>query len=162
MAEKQNSAQKVLLIRSVAVEKMDGALDACSLRWPDKEIVVITDFAGHPELMADSRVSDALVPNELANGFQGVWDTQEEVEAVVIPVGNENGVGYAKVFRFVSRVRAQEWYLASRATELKRVQFSTILKRVRVEWWARVLLLPVSYVISRMLTFRQPKPVSIV
>ncbi|MGB0372276.1 MAG: hypothetical protein ACPGN3_13165 [Opitutales bacterium] len=162
MASKRPIEKTVFVVRSVAVENMDGALEACRKRWPEKELVAITDFECHPELVADSRISDAIVPNELSNGFRGAWLTNEQAEVVVVPVANRNGVGYANVFKFMKGVKAREWYLAQRGGTLKRVDFSTILRQVRIEWWSRILLVPVSYVLTFFMTRREPRRATVV
>ena len=157
MAQKIPVEKKVMVVRTLPVEQMDTVLATCRQRWPETEIVVVTDFTGNPEMMADSRVSDTIVPNNLTDGFRGVWATRERAEVLVIPVNNGNGVGFANAMNFMRKVCARQWFLASYASELRPVSPSSVCSRVRTESIFRALCIPFAWMITQVLTSFEPE-----
>ena len=160
MADKVPAEKRVMVVRTIPVEQMDSVLAACQKRWPEKEVFVVTDFAGNSEMMADSRVSDTIVPSKLTEGFRGVWATHERAEILVIPVTNGNGVGFANAMNFLRKVYARQWYLASYASELQPVSPSTLRSRVRMESVFRILCMPFAWAIAQVFTSFEPEPSS--
>lgn len=147
----------VFIARSVSVEQMDRVLDVCSERWPDKDLVVITNSNRHAEMVADPRVANAIAPTELVHDFEGVWRTDRQAETIVVPVGNSSGVGYVNVFRFLSRIRARDWYVVEQTEVLKQLDKNQILRQIRWERVVRVACSPISCVISYLLTRQEPR-----
>ncbi|BET66029.1 hypothetical protein ASA1KI_09470 [Opitutales bacterium ASA1] len=126
----------VLVVRTVSVEKLAAVLDACRARWPDRPILVVTNPARATELRDDPRIH-AVVPHDTTDdGFTRPIAYDHPLEAVVVPVANRGGSGYANVLRACRDLDARSWFLASGASTL------TGLSRGRWAWkWRSELLL---------------------
>lgn len=105
--------RSILIVRTVSVEKLSPVLDACVARWPEHPLVVVTSPGREGELRLDPRIA-AIVPYAMvAAGFSAPIEYASPVEAVVVPVANRGGSGYANVLRACRRLRATSWFLAS-------------------------------------------------
>lgn len=111
----------VLIVRTVSVEKLSPVLDACAARWPGHPLVVVTSAGRGAELRLDPRVAD-IVPYVVGpGGFDAPIDHAGPLAAVVVPVANRRGSGYANVLRSCRGLRPAEWVLASYARDLRPV-----------------------------------------
>lgn len=121
----------VLILRTVSVEKLDGVLSACRAQWPDARLVVVSNASRRAEILADARVSEVIAVDLDGEGFSRPLALTPAFAAVVVPVGNRTGAGYANVLRAATGCNAREFYVASYAVTLRR----------RSRWQVRVLVL---------------------
>ncbi|MCH2154582.1 MAG: hypothetical protein MK080_01095 [Opitutales bacterium] len=146
-----------LIVRCVAVEKLDAVIDACRAAWPLDQIAVLTDGRCHAEIAEDLRIDEAIHATELDDyGFQKIWSTSRRFQRVIIPMGNASGVGYANVFRYLSWVRSKEWLLAPRCTELKPIQRKFLTGIIRRERGVQTIATPLASCMSRLLFSKTP------
>jgi len=108
----------ILIIRTVSVEKLAPVLDACAARWPGHPLMVVTSPARGSELRTDPRITEIVPYATGATGFEQPITCDHELEAVVVPVANRGGSGYANVMRACRGLRTQTWFLASYSREL--------------------------------------------
>lgn len=128
----------ILVVRTVSVEKLSPVLDACRTRWPHSPIFVVTNPARGSELRTDTRIAEIIPYATGAEGFVTPITCDHTLEAVVVPVGNRGGSGYANVMRACRALRARTWFLASYSREL------TELRNAQWAWrWRREFLLQV-------------------
>ncbi|HLP07708.1 MAG TPA: hypothetical protein VK178_06050 [Opitutaceae bacterium] len=126
----------VLIVRTVSVEKLSAVLDACRSRWPEHPLVVVTNPGRLGELRADPRIAEVVSYATGADGFSEAIEYPEPLAAVVVPVGNRDGSGYANVMRACCGLRPASWYLASYSRTLIPVTRSGWSLR----WWTEILL----------------------
>lgn len=103
----------ILIVRTVSVEKLSPVLDACRARWPQHPLLVVTNQARGSELRTDSRIAEIIPYATGAEGFVRPIPCDHALEAVVVPVSNRGGSGYANVMRACRDLRTQTWFLAS-------------------------------------------------
>lgn len=118
----------ILVVRTVSVEKLSPVLDACRTRWPDRPILVVTNPTRGSELRTDARITEIIPYDTGAAGFVAPIRCEHALEAVVVPVANRGGSGYANVMRACRRLDARSWFLASYSRELQE------LSRRRWSW----------------------------
>jgi hypothetical protein len=126
----------ILIVRTVSVEKLSPVLDACRVRWPEHPLLVVTNVARGSELRSDTRIAEIIPYATGAAGFVSPIVCEHALEAVVVPVGNRGGSGYANVLRACRALRARTWFLASYSRML--VQLSSAAWAWR---WRRELIL---------------------
>jgi hypothetical protein len=102
----------------VSVEKLSAVLESCRTRWPERPLVVVTNPGRADELRADPRIAEVRSLAVGSGGFGEAIEYPERLAAVVVPVGNRNGSGYANVLRACRTLRAESWFLASYAKTL--------------------------------------------
>lgn len=124
-------SRPILIIRTVSVEKLSTVLDSCRRRWPENPIEVLTSPGREGELSLDGRLSRVIVQTA-SDGFSSPVHYDGEVEALVIPVANRSGSGYANVLLACRFVRADSRFIASYARELKQV--SSVSWSLRWRW----------------------------
>lgn len=123
----------VLIIRTVSVEKLSPVLDACRARWPENPLIIVTSPARGSELRTDPRITEIIPYPTGASGFEEPIRSEHALEAVVVPVANRSGSGYANVMRACRRLNARSWYLASYSRELRALSRQAWSCRWRVE-----------------------------
>ena len=158
MTKKRSVENTILVARSLPVEEMDAVLDSCCEKWPEKDIVVISDILTQAEMFADSRVKEVIFPNELSEGFRGVWNTREKADVLVVPVGNRTGAGYARMFRFLKRVSVREYYIASHRSDLQRIRSDAVTWRIYTEQMLRYICAPLGFLGALLYLSREPGP----
>ena len=89
----------VLIVRTVSVEKLSGVLDACTASWPGHPLVVVSSPGREGELHADSRIAEVVTYAIGPAGFSTPITYPARLAAVVVPVANRGGSGYANVMR---------------------------------------------------------------
>ncbi len=109
----------ILIVRTVSVEKLSAVLEACRTRWPEHPLVVVTNPGRVGELRTDPRIAEVRALAVGSGGFGEAITYPERLAAVVVPVGNRNGSGYANVLRACRTLRADGWFLASYAQTLR-------------------------------------------
>lgn len=128
-----STVESILIFRTVSIERMDAVLAACRLRWPDTPIAVLSTPGRRAELLADSRVAE-VIPIELgADGFPPRLRLDRSFAAVVVPLGNHEGSGYANVLSAARRCRARGHFLAAYGSELREVSRGALWRRVALE-----------------------------
>ena len=122
----------VLVVRTVSVEKLSGVLDSCRLRWPENPIAVLTNPGREGELSLDERIDRVVSQPASSSGFSSPVQYGGEVEALVVPVANRFGSGYANVLKACRFIPANARFIASYAHELQEV--SPLLWSFRWRW----------------------------
>ena len=158
MKEKISVEETVFVVRSVPVEEMDQVLQSCHSQWPEKHLVVITDFERHAEMMANGLVSDVVVPSNISKGFSGKWDTNKRGDILVVPVRNRHGVGYGQVFGFFRNLRVRNRYIAAECSELKQMSQSAVKEKFFFEATIRLICKPISIFVNFLMFKREPRP----
>jgi hypothetical protein len=136
----------ILIVRTVSVEKLSPVLDACRARWPQHPLLVVSSPARGSELRADLRIAEIIPYETGATGFVAPIACEHALEAVVVPVGNRGGSGYANVLRACRELRTQRWFLAAYSRDLTELTPSAWRARWRTElalqapasWLARI------------------------
>ncbi len=126
----------ILIVRTVSVEKLSAVLEACRSRWPDPPLVVVTNPGRSAELRADLRIAEVVPCATGADGFGEMITYPGRLAAVVVPVVNRGGSGYANVLRACRNLRPANRYLASYGRNLIAV--------TRLGWalrWRTVIML---------------------
>lgn len=136
-------APAILIVRTVSVEKLSPVIEACAARWPGRAIHVASTPGRAGELRQDGRIHRVIEYTAETNGFDRPLTVEETVAALVIPVGNQHGCGYANVIRACNGIRAAERYLASHCSVLKRMSRLRWALKWRLE---RALALPACWV----------------
>jgi hypothetical protein len=125
----------ILVVRTVSVEKFSPVLDACHTRWPHHPLLVVTNSTRGSELRMVTPIP-----------------CDHALEAVVVPVGNRGGSGYANVMRACRDLRARTWFLAAYSRELNELTAQQWTRRWRTEFalqvparwlawgWARLII----------------------
>lgn len=126
----------ILIVRTVSVEKLAPVLDACRARWPHHPLIVVTSPARGSELRTDPRIAEIIPYATGAAGFVAPIRCDHVLEAVVVPVGNRGGSGYANVLRASRELRARTWFLASFSRDLQELSAAAW----RWRWQREVLL----------------------
>lgn len=146
------SALPILIVRTVSVEKLAPVLDACAGRWPAHPILVVTSPAHGSELRADPRITE-IIPYETGTiGFGAPIQCEHALEAVVVPVANRGGSGYANVMRACRALETRSWYLARYARDLTELSRSAWTRRWRMELALRRLARPIAWLWRRSIT----------
>ena len=123
----------VLIVRSVSIEKISVVIDLCQHKWPGNPVYIVTAGAGRKhECLADSRVCEVLVHNSLDGAYAGRFESVLNFEAIVFPVENGSGVGYANIFKCFSFVNTQGYYLSEFCSNLKTM--SKLRLKLKVSW----------------------------
>jgi len=123
----------ILIVRTVSVEKLAPVLDACEARWPGHPLMVVTSPARGSELRTDPRITEIVPYATGAAGFVDPIICEHALEAVVVPVANHRGSGYANVMRACRSLDARSWFLASYARELTELPRTRWRRRCRIE-----------------------------
>lgn len=129
----------VLIVRTVSVEKLAPVLTTCAKKWPQHPLVVVSSPARGSELQTDPRITEIIPYATAAEGFIHPIQCEHALEAVVVPVANRGGSGYANVMRACQHLQTRRWFLASFAQELQELAPFTWKRRWRTE---SVLLVP--------------------
>lgn len=109
----------VLIVRTVSVEKLATVISACTTRWPGHPLWVVSNSGRSVELRADPQIA-RVVPYEMGpGGFTAPIKCAHPLVALVVPVANRTGSGYANVLRASTTLRAQTRYIASYARDLR-------------------------------------------
>jgi hypothetical protein len=109
----------ILIVRTVSVEKLSPVLDACRAQWPEHPLFVVTTAARAGELRADPRIAEVISHGgAVGGGFDAPIASEHALEAVVVPVANRGGSGYANVLQACRNLRARTWFLARYSREL--------------------------------------------
>jgi hypothetical protein len=140
----------VLIVRTVSVEKLSGVLDACHQRWPNNPISVLTGAGREGELALDPRIDRVITLPQSTRGFSTLFDHDDEVESLVIPVAHRSGSGYANVLKACRTIRARKRFIASYSRELQEI--SPLRWSIRWRW--EYLLEKPSRLIAHMLSRR--------
>ena len=109
----------ILIVRTVSVEKLSPVLDACGARWPEHALIVVTSPARGSELRTDPRITEIIPYSTGTEGFVAPIPCEHAIEAVVVPVANHGGSGYANVMRACRGLDTRSWFLASYARNLQ-------------------------------------------
>jgi hypothetical protein len=125
----------ILIVRTVSVEKLSPVLDACRARWPHHPLLVVTNAARGSELRTDARIAEIIPYATGAEGFVAPIPCDHELEAVVVPVGNRGGSGYANVLRACRALRTRTWFLASYSRDLLELSAGAWAWHCRRESW---------------------------
>ena len=125
-------------MRTVSVEKLSPVLDACRARWPQHPLLVVTNAARGSELRSDPRITEIIPYATGAEGFGTPIPCDHELEAVVVPVGNRGGSGYANVMRACRALRTCSWFLASYSRDLRELSPRAWTWRCRRESWLQL------------------------
>lgn len=128
----------ILVVRTVSVEKLSPVLDACRARWPHHPILVVTNATRGSELRTDGRIAEIIPYATGAEGFVAPIPCDHQLEAVVVPIGNRDGSGYANVLRACRGLRARTWFLASYSRELVELRRTGWTWRWRREFWLQL------------------------
>lgn len=123
----------ILIVRTVSVEKLAPVLDACAARWPGHPLLVVTSPARGSELRLDPRITEIVPYATGAAGFEEAIICEHQIEAVVVPVANRGGSGYANVMRACRGLDARRWFLASYARNLTELTRAAWNRRWRCE-----------------------------
>lgn len=123
----------ILIVRTVSVEKLSPVLDACRSHWPENPLIVVTSPARGSELRTDPRITEIIPYSTGTSGFEEPIRCEHALEAVVVPVANRGGSGYANVLRACRRLNARTWFLASHARELTELSPATWSRCWRTE-----------------------------
>ena len=111
----------ILIIRTVSIEKLSSVIDACHTRWPGHPIVVVSNPGRIGELRLDPRIEDIIPYFMGLKGFDKPILISTKFEAVVVPIANRRGSGYANVLRACRKLKASTWFLASYSRQLKSI-----------------------------------------
>ena len=144
----------ILVVRSVSIEKLSAVLDACVQEWPGHPVYVVSSPNRIVELELDERVDKALPYIVGASGFRKPFAWAEALEAVVFPVGNRYGGGYANVFKAFSRLKAKSFYRAAYSKELFRMRAFTLPLKYNVELFLEKLFVPFGVISSFLIRMR--------
>ena len=128
-----NTALPVLIVRTVSVEKLSPVLDACAARWPGHPLLVVSSPGRGSELRTDPRVTEIIPYATGAEGFVAPIVCEHVLEAVVVPVANRGGSGYANVMRACRGLDTRTWWVASYARELLELSSAAWSRRWRME-----------------------------
>lgn len=123
----------ILIVRTVSVEKLSPVLDACRARWPQHPLLVVTNAVRGSELRSDSRIAEIIPYATGAEGFVASIPCDHALEAVVVPIGNHGGSGYANVLRACRDLRSRTWFLAAYSRELNELSARQWNRRWRRE-----------------------------
>jgi hypothetical protein len=147
----------ILIVRTVSVEKLSPVLDACATRWPGHPLIVVSSPGRGSELRTDPRVTEIIPYATGAEGFAAPIVCEHALEAVVVPVANRGGSGYANVMRACRRLDTRTWFLASYARELFHLSPAAWSRRWRVELALAVPARWLAWVWSHWILFSTPK-----
>lgn len=146
-----STAESILIFRTVSIERMDAVLAACRFQWPDTPIAVLSTPGRRAELLADPRVNE-VIPLEIGtDGFPPHVPLVRSFAAVVVPLCNRHGTGYANVLSAARRCRARRRFLAAYGSELREVSRGTLWRRVAVETALLALARPIAALAARLL-----------
>jgi hypothetical protein len=123
----------ILIVRTVSVETLSPVLDACAARWPGHPLIVVSSPGRSSELRTDPRVTEIIPYATGAEGFAAPIVCEHALEAVVVPVANRGGSGYANVMRACRALDTRTWWVASYARELLELSPAAWSRRWRVE-----------------------------
>lgn len=146
-----HTADTVLVFRTVSIERMDAVLTACRLQWPDTPLAVLSSPGRRAELLADPRVAEVISAEIGADGFPPRLRLDRAFAAVVVPLGNRHGTGYANVLSAARRCRASSRFLAAYGCELHRVTRLGLWRRVALETTLLVLAHPFAVLAAALL-----------
>jgi hypothetical protein len=118
------------------VEELSPGLDACAARWPGHPLLVVSSPGRGSELRTDPRVTEIIPYATGAEGFTAPVVCEHALEAVVVPVANLSGSGYANVMRACRRLEARSWFIASHTRELLEPSRGAWPRR----WWMELAL----------------------
>lgn len=151
------STNAVLIYRTVSIEKMDAVLTACRTRWPQAPLAVLSSPNRQVELLADPRVAE-VVPVALGTeGFPADLGLTRTFAAVVVPLGNRRGSGYANVFAAARHCRAEGHFLAPYCSELQPISVAGLWLRSTSETLLLALALPFAWLAAALLLRRDPR-----
>jgi hypothetical protein len=126
----------ILIVRTVSVEKLSPVLDACAARWPGHPLLVVSSPGRGSELRTDPRVTEIIPYATGAEGFVVPILCEHALEAVVVPVANRGGSGYANVMRACRALDTRTWWIASYARDLLELSPAAWSRR----WWRELAL----------------------
>jgi hypothetical protein len=116
-----STRESVLIFRTVNVEKMALVLAACCARWPAAAIVVLSSPNRRAELAADPRIAEVVDVPIGPDGFPPRLPMDRRFDAVVVPIGNRGGSGYANALKAARRCAADEYFVMPYASSLQRI-----------------------------------------
>lgn len=143
------SSAVVLIFRTVSVEKLDAVLAACKGRWPEASLVVLSTAARRAELLADPRVTAVEIAEPGPDGYARNLRLRQRYTAVVLPVGNRSGTGYANVMLAAARAPAGSHFVARYASVLHAVSPWRLRYRAWFEMTLIALAFPPAWLFSR-------------
>ena len=124
----------ILIVRTVSVEKLSSVFDSCAMRWPRHPVLVVTSPTRYDELRADSRISEIVLYATRTTGFSEPIACDRELEAVIVPVANRGGTGYANVMRACQNLNTRSWFLASSCRDFTELTRGAWARRWRLIW----------------------------
>lgn len=144
----------ILVVRSVSLEKLSAVLNACIYKWPEHPVYVVSSLNRIAELELDDRVNKALACEVGAEGFRKPFAWDEPLEAVVFPIGNRSGGGYANVFKAFSQLKTKAFYCAAFCQELYPMSTFRLLLKCAVELSLEKLFVPLGVFVSLVIRRR--------
>lgn len=112
---------RVLIVRTVSIEELGPLVAACRAQWPDAELAVLSSPNRRAEIAASAGVHDVIDYPAAVGGFGAPWTDGRSYDAVVVPVRNGSGWGYANVWQAIAPVEARSFWLAQWSRSLVRV-----------------------------------------
>jgi hypothetical protein len=157
MSTPQPSDSPVLIFRTVSIEKMDAVLAACRARWPQAPLAVLSSPNRKAELLADPRVAEVVSVVLGPEGFPPRLGLSRRFAAVVVPLGNRRGSGYANVFTAARSCSTGGHFLARYCAELQSVSRTGLWLRSTAETLLLALALPFAWLAAALLVPRDPR-----
>ena len=129
----------VLIARTVSIEKLATVIESCRAEWPERPLWVLTNAGRAAEVEALAGVARAIRYEGGAGGFSAGVELETELWAVVVPVANAGGSGYANVLRACRGLRARRWALCARCSRLRFLSRIEWEAKWRSEWTLRAI-----------------------
>ena len=126
-------SERVLIVRTISVEELGPLVEICRSTWRGANICVLTSPNRHREVAGIAGVDETIDYLEATGGFGMPWNDGRAYRALVIPVRNGSGWGYANVARALSTVNAASVRIAQWGRALKPVTLTGLELRSRVE-----------------------------
>jgi len=123
----------ILIVRLIPLEPLAAAIATCKAQWPESDIHVVTREVRAAELR-DIEAIDLVIPIVVpAGGFQSFFNSPVEYAAVIFPVGNRSGLGYARTFLAFSQIQTGRFAVLPEGGKPRFFEAQALIKNARRE-----------------------------
>ena len=147
-------SDRILIIRTVNIEELGPLIDTCRARWPTARLCVLTSPNRREELSPDPKIDEVIDYRMTPSGFESPWNDGRRYRALVVPIRNSRGWGYGNVWKAISSVAAESFWVAAWGQKLIPVKLRGMLCRAQAERFLKSACGAAAWMIAQLFLLR--------